>query len=103
MLAFLLLEAISICLDLFRGIGVVLASFVLALIVLLFKAFSATNSRTELERNRNIIEFVFSVVQLIMASVHLALSFLGVEINNKVASIFLLIPVVAALALAFII
>ncbi|KAL5854182.1 hypothetical protein ACOSQ4_003984 [Xanthoceras sorbifolium] len=102
-LLFLVLEATSFALDQIGGnqFDVLVASLVLSLMGFLMTVFAAAGSRTDVEKDRNMIELAFSVVQLIMTFVYLSLSILSVKINSNIASIFPLVLAVTSLALAY--
>ncbi|KAL5854181.1 hypothetical protein ACOSQ4_003983 [Xanthoceras sorbifolium] len=101
-LLFLVLEATSFALDQIGGnqFDVLVASLLLSLMGFLMTAFAAAGSRTDVEKDRNMIELAFSVVQLMMTFVYLSLSILSVKINSNIASIFPLVLGVTSLALA---
>ncbi|KAK3204298.1 hypothetical protein Dsin_018344 [Dipteronia sinensis] len=102
-LLFFVLETTSLVLDQIGGnqLGFLLASFILSIIGFLTSSYSIAVSRSDLENDRNVIEIVFSVVQLIITYIYLSLAYLKVIFKSNIASIFPLVLAVTAIALAY--
>ncbi|KAK1582577.1 hypothetical protein Q3G72_016405 [Acer saccharum] len=102
-LLFLVSETTSFVLDQIGGnqLGYLLASFILSVIGFLSTAYSVSKSRSERENDRNVIELVFSMVQLIMTYVYFSLAYMKIKFNSNIASIFPLVLAITALALPY--
>ncbi|KAK1549686.1 hypothetical protein Q3G72_006183 [Acer saccharum] len=99
---FLVLEAISFILDQYGGshLGFLVASVFVSLVGFLITGYNFTKSRSEVENEINVIELVFSIVQLIVTCIYFISATLEVKLKLN-ASVFPLVLAITAVALAF--
>ncbi|KAK0572236.1 hypothetical protein LWI29_028330 [Acer saccharum] len=99
---FLVLEAISFILDQYGGshLDFLVASVFVSLVGFLITGYNFTKSRSEVENEINVIELVFSIVQLIVTCIYFISATLEVKLKLN-ASVFPLVLAITAVALAF--
>ncbi|TXG66329.1 hypothetical protein EZV62_007604 [Acer yangbiense] len=101
-LLFIVLETTFLALQIFGGnqLAYLIASFILSVFGFISTAYSVVVSRSDRETERNMIELVFSIVQLTMTYVHLSFACMGIKFSSNIASIFPLVLAITAFALA---
>ncbi|KAK1581720.1 hypothetical protein Q3G72_008426 [Acer saccharum] len=101
-LLFIVLETALLALEIFGGnqLAYLIASFIFSVFGFISTVYSVVVSRSDRETDRNMIELVFSIVQLTMTYVHFYLEYAGIKYSSNIASIFPLILALISFTLA---